>query len=114
MSVTDAATRVLAAMAASDLAAVRELCREDVVVYGTDEDERWSGLDPLADALDGMRDLGLSATWAAPPTAGPAWVAGLARYTGEAIEPMLVRVTMVFDDAERLVHGHFSVEAPVG
>ena len=114
MSLRDTAARVLDAMATSDVDAVRQLCRTDVVVYGTDEDERWSGVEPLADALDGMRHLGLAAGWQAPPAAGPGWVAGVARYTGKAIEPMLVRVTMVFDDAERLAHGHFSVEAPSG
>jgi hypothetical protein len=113
MSLGQVATRVLTAMATSDLAAVRALCRHDVIVYGTDEGERWSGIEPLAAALDGMRSLGLAASWAAPPATGPGWVAGVATYTGAGLSPMPVRVTMVFDAADRLAHGHFSVEAPV-
>jgi hypothetical protein len=112
MSLPDAATRLLAAMATSDLDAVRAGCREDVVVWGTDEAERWDSLEPLLAGLDAMRPLGLSAEWIAPPAAGATWVAGLARYTGHAIEPMLVRVTMAFAEDGLLAHGHFSVEAP--
>jgi hypothetical protein len=110
VTLIDTATRVLHAMAASDLDTVRTLCDPDVVVYGTDEDERWTGIEPLVGALAGMRDLRLSATWTGEPAAGPSWVAGVARYLGESIGELLVRVTMVFDDG-RLAHGHFSVEA---
>jgi hypothetical protein len=106
------ATRLLEAFAASDLITLTGLCRPDVVVYGTDEGERWSGLEPLLEALDAMRDLQLTATWTAPPQTGAGWAAGVATYAGAQLDPVPVRVTLVFDAAGRLAHGHFSVEAP--
>lgn len=110
MSLHDVATRLLNGMARSDVATVHGLCHEDVVVYGTDEGERWAGRRPLLDALQEMRPLGLAADWSAPPTCGSGWVAGVARYTGSSMEPTLVRVTMAFEGG-RLAHAHFSIEA---
>jgi hypothetical protein len=108
------ATRVLVAFSSSDIEATRELCREDVLVWGTDTGERWSDLAALVDALDGMRALHLHAAWLTPPRTGPGWAAGIARYSGASIEAMDVRVTLTFDEDGRLSHGHFSVEATAG
>lgn len=109
---TAVAERLLAAFAGSDVATLRALCREDVVVYGTDAGERWAGLDELLPALEEMRALELRAAWAAPPAGDGSWVAGVARYSGARMEPVDVRVTFAFDEHARLAHAHFSVEAP--
>ena len=112
MTLVDRATDLLTALASSDLKRVSELSAPDVVVYGTDQGEHWSRLDDLLEALEGMRNLMLRAAWSAPPAHGSNWVTGVALYKSPTMEPLPVRVTMVFQ-ANRLIHGHFSVEAPV-
>lgn len=109
---TAVAERLLAAFAGSDVATLRALCREDVLVFGTDAGERWAGLAALLSALEGMRSLELRASWTVPPEGGESWAAGIARYSGARMEPVDVRVTFAFDDDARLAHAHFSVEAP--
>lgn len=111
MSLVARATDLLKALATSDLERVSELSAPEVVVYGTDQGERWSDLDDLLEALEGMRKLMLRAAWSAPPAYGSNWVAGVALYESPTMEPLPVRVTMVFQ-ANRLIHGHFSLEAP--
>ncbi len=105
------AGRVLDALASSDVAAVRRLCAPEVVVFGTDPGERWTGVETLCAALDEMRELGLIAEWEWGPVLGSNWATGVARYRLAAGSTLEVRVTMVFEGG-RLVHGHFSVEAP--
>jgi SnoaL-like domain len=112
MDTAERATRLLEAFATSDLITVAALCHPDVVVFGTDEGERWTGLAPLLDALDAMRDLGLQAAWIDPPDTGERWAAGVATYSGLQLAPVPVRVTLAFDADGQLAHGHFSVEAP--
>lgn len=111
MNLASQAADVLKAVAASDLAAVRRFVAENVLLYGTDEGERWTGRDSFLAALDGMRDLGLSASWEEPPVVGDGWVAGVACYRSRHGRSMRVRVTLVFAEG-LLVHGHYSVEAP--
>jgi hypothetical protein len=103
------AAQLLAAFATSALATVRELCAEDVTVYGTDQGERWDNLEALCAALDAMRALGLSARWETAPVDHGGWIAGVAMYSipGQGVVP--VRVTLVFEK-RKLVHGHFSLE----
>jgi hypothetical protein len=105
------AERLLATFAGSDLDALRDLCREDVVVFGTDRGERWDGLGVLLPALDGMRALGLRACWTEPVIMRPGWIAGVATYSGAAMAPTDVRVTFAFDADGRLAHAHFSLAA---
>ena len=111
MTLVDRATELLKALATSDLERVSQLSAPDVVVYGTDQGERWSRLDALLVALEGMRSLKLRANWSAQPASGSNWVAGVALYESPTMLPLPVRVTMVFR-SNRLIHGHFSVEAP--
>jgi hypothetical protein len=111
VSLIGLATDLLHALAASDLDRVSAMCAPDVLLYGTDEGERWDRRDELLRALEAMRSLQLRADWSGPPAAGFDWVAGVALYTSPSMAPTAVRITMVFRDA-LLVHGHFSVEAP--
>jgi hypothetical protein len=111
VTLVERATDLLTALAISDLERVSAMSAPDVLLYGTDVGERWHRRDDLLEALDVLRSLQLQAVWAEPPTAGTDWVAGIALYTSPSMEPMQVRVTMVFQDA-LLVHSHFSVEAP--
>ena len=111
MSLIELATDLLKALATSDLDRVSALCTRDVLVYGTDEGERWDRREELLRALDAMRSLQLQADWTEAPAAGADWVAGVALYRSPSMAPTTVRITMVFRDA-LLVHGHFSVEAP--
>jgi hypothetical protein len=102
------AGEILTALATSDVARVRELSAEDVVMFGTDDGERWEDVHSLIDALEGMRELGLTATWAGDVREGRGWVAGTAIYRLADGSELPTRVSLVFDDG-RLVHGHFSV-----
>ena len=108
MTERELADRVLGAFARSDLGAAEFLCAEDVVVFGTDANEVWHERSALLAALDGMRELGLSARWLGDPAAGPGWVAGPAEFTLADGSTVPVRVSMVFARG-RLVHAHYSV-----
>jgi hypothetical protein len=105
------ADAVLTAFATSDLAAVERLVAPSATVYGTDADEHWHDRAGLADALDAMRSLELSARWREPPQTGDGWVAGIAIYRAANGPPLETRVTMAFE-GDRLVHAHFSIAAP--
>ena len=108
-SIERLADQVLQALAASDLDAVRRLCAPGVVMFGTDEGERWADLESLCDALGPMRELGLRARWDPAPTIGANWTVGTVIYQSSAGPPVLTRVSLVFE-AGLLVHGHFSIE----
>lgn len=110
MSMRELADSVLVAFAHSDLVSAERLCAEDVVVFGTDEDEVWHDRGSLLRALDAMRELGLEARWVGEPAEGAAWVAGAAEFTLADGSTMPVRVSMVFA-GERLIHAHYSVAA---
>jgi SnoaL-like protein len=104
------ADAVLEAFSTSDLAAVERLVAPSATVWGTDDGEHWDDRAGLIAALDGMRDLQLTARWRDPPETGHGWAAGIALYRagdGPAVE---TRVTMAFE-AGRLVHAHFSFPA---
>ena len=103
------ADALLQALAASDLDRVRALCSPALVMYGTDDGERWDDLAGLCAALEGMRELGLRAHWREAPASGPNWVAGVAVYRAAGGPEVLTRVTFVFEDG-LAVHGHFSLE----
>ena len=105
------ADAVLTAFATSDLAAVERLVAPSATVYGTDAGEQWHDRAGLADALDAMRSLELSASWREPPETGDGWVAGIAIYRAGNGPPLETRVTMAFE-GDQLVHAHFSVAAP--
>lgn len=109
MNIEELSSQVLRAFTGADLTTASRLLAANVVIYGTDREERWQDRTSFMAALDAMRALGLSATWEQPVVTGPDWVAGVALYRsrGGALTP--VRVTMVFCDGQ-LVHGHFSVE----
>lgn len=108
MTERERAMRLLPALASSDLATVQELTAEDVVLFGTDEAERWESRASLLDALAEMRSLGLRAEWADDVVIGPGWAAGTAIYTFPDGAKLRTRVSFVFDQGV-LVHGHFSV-----
>jgi hypothetical protein len=108
MTERELAAEMLTALATSDVDRVRELAAGDVVLFGTDERERWDDRGSLIDALEEMRMLGLTAEWAGDLRDGPGWIAGTATYRFPDGREMPTRVTLVFEDG-RLVHGHFSV-----
>jgi hypothetical protein len=102
------AGELLTALATSDVDRVRELTAVDVVLFGTDEGERWDDVGSLIDALEEMRALGLTATWSDDVRDGHGWVAGTAVYRLADGSELPTRVSLVFEDG-LLVHGHFSV-----
>ena len=102
------AAEILTALATSDVDRVRELTAPDVVLLGTDEGERWDDVASLIGALEGMRALGLTASWSGDVREGSGWVAGTAIYRLADGSELPTRVSLVFEH-DRLVHGHFSV-----
>ena len=80
MTDRELATAALTALATSDIDRVRELTGPDVVVFGTDQGERWDNRSSLIDALEEMRALGLTADWDDDLRQGPGWIAGTAIY----------------------------------
>lgn len=108
MTDRELATAALTALATSDIDRVRELTGPDVVVFGTDQGERWDNRSSLIDALEEMRALGLTADWDDDLRQGPGWIAGTAIYRFCDGTLLPTRVSLVFEDG-RLVHGHFSV-----
>lgn len=108
MTAPELAAEMLTALATSDVDRVRELTAEDVVLFGTDDGERWDDRGSLLDALEEMRALGLTAVWADDVREGHGWVAGTAIYRLADGSQLPTRVSLVFDGG-RLVHGHFSV-----
>ena len=109
-SVGELADAVVAAFAASDLEAAERLCHEDVVVFGTDADEVWWDRDSLLAALDGMRELGLRASWVGERRLDDGWAAGFVRFTLQDGSTLDTRVSLVFVEG-LLVLGHYSVPA---
>jgi ketosteroid isomerase-like protein len=97
------ATALLHAFARSDLAVISRLCAPDVLLLGTDEDERWEGRDTVLAAFAGAFDLEVA--WVGEPTVRDDWVFGDVRFGDQP-----ARVTMVFRDG-RLAHAHYSVAA---
>jgi ketosteroid isomerase-like protein len=104
--VTDAAGELLRAFARSDLAAIRRLCAEDVLLVGTDEDELWHGRDAVLAAFDGAFDLDVR--WDGEPVARDAWLFGACVFTDAGGTETRARVTTVFRDG-LLAHAHYSV-----
>lgn len=104
------AAALLEAMATSDLSTVESLCAEDVVVFGTDADEQWYYRTDLLGALDGMRDLGLEASWEGDLVVRGNVAAGNAIYKLPGGSRLPTRVSMVFRDG-LLSHAHFSLPA---
>jgi hypothetical protein len=102
------AAEILTALATSDVDRVGDLVTADVVLFGTDEGERWDDIRSLLDALEEMRALGLTASWSGDVREGRGWVAGTAIYRLADGSELPARVSLVFEDG-RLVHGHFSV-----
>jgi hypothetical protein len=102
------AAEILVALATSDVDRVRELTAPDVVLFGTDEGERWDDAASLIGALEEMRALGLTAQWGDDIRTGHGWIAGTAIYRLADGSELPTRVSLVFEDG-RLVHGHFSV-----
>jgi hypothetical protein len=102
------AAEILTALATSDVDRVRELSAPDVVLFGTDDGERWNDAASLIDALEEMRALGLTARWGDDIRIGRGWMAGTAIYRLADGGELPTRVSLVFEDG-RLVHGHFSV-----
>ena len=110
MNERELADAVLEAFSTSDLAAVERLVAPSATVWGTDEGEHWDDRAGLIEALDGMRDLRLSARWRDPPKTGRGWAAGIALYRAGDGPEIETRVTMVFESG-LLEHAHFSVTA---
>jgi SnoaL-like domain len=107
--VIDRATAVLHALASSDIGALDRLCRDDVLIWGTDEEEVWQGKTAVLSGFDGAYDL--SVRWLGSPASGAGWVAGLVEFGVPDSEPVRARVTMVFT-GDLLVHAHYSVALP--
>jgi hypothetical protein len=102
------ASEILTALATSDVERIQDLAAVDIVMFGTDEGERWDDVGSLIDALEEMRALGLTATWSGDIRDGHGWVAGTAIYRLADGSELPTRVSLVFEEG-RLVHGHFSV-----
>jgi ketosteroid isomerase-like protein len=107
--VIERATAVLHALASSDVDALSRLCRDDVLIWGTDEGEEWQGRAAVLSGFDGAYDL--SVRWLGSPTGGAEWVAGLVEFGVPDGEPVQARVTMVFA-GDLLAHAHYSVALP--
>lgn len=103
---TDAASELLQAFAHSDIATIRRLCAEDVLLVGTDAGELWRGLDSVLEAFAGTFDLGVR--WTDVPVTGDDWVFGTCLFTEQGGSETPARVTMVFRDG-LLAHAHYSV-----
>ena len=108
MNTRTLAELLLPAFAASDLKTLSAWCDEDIVLFGTDEDERWYDRESLFSALDALRAAGLRARWESEPAYGENWIGGTAIYTLPDGSNIPVRVSLVFAGG-KLVHGHFSV-----
>jgi ketosteroid isomerase-like protein len=104
--VTDAASELLQAFAHSDIATIRRLCAEDVLLVGTDAGELWRGRDSVLEAFAGTFDLDVR--WTAVPLTGDEWVFGTCLFTEQRGSETPARVTMVFHDG-LLAHAHYSV-----
>jgi len=101
-----AATELLHAFARSDLATIRRLCAEDVLLVGTDQGEHWQGRDAVLAAFSGAFDLAVR--WMGEPVAAHDWLFGTCVFTDQSEAEQQARVTMVFRDG-RLAHAHYSV-----
>jgi SnoaL-like domain len=107
--VIERATAVLHALARSDVEALDRLCRDDVLIWGTDEDEAWQGKAAVLRAFAGTYDL--SVRWLGEPASGAGWVAGVVEFGQLGQDPVRSRVTMVFT-GDLLAHAHYSVPLP--
>jgi hypothetical protein len=107
--VIERATAVLHALARSDVETLDRLCHDDVLVWGTDEDEAWHGKAAVLRAFRGTYDL--SVRWLGEPASGGSWVAGVVEFAERGQDPVRSRVTMVFT-GDLLVHAHYSVALP--
>jgi ketosteroid isomerase-like protein len=103
---TEAAGELLRAFARSDLATIRRLCAEDVLLVGTDADELWRGRDAVLAAFSGAFDLDVR--WVSEPVAGDGWIFGTCAFTGPGGAETPARMTMVFRHG-LLAHAHYSV-----
>ena len=103
---TAAATELLRAFATSDLDTIRRLCAEDVLLVGTDRNERWHGRDAVLTAFDGAFNLDVS--WITKPVVRDGWLFGVCAFTDPDGSKTPARVTMVFRDG-LLAHAHYSV-----
>jgi len=112
VSVLETATEVLDVFARSDIERARALCAEELLLFGTDVGEVWHDRESFLEALEAMRELGLSARWRETPIVADGWVAGEAEFTFPDGRTLPVRVTLVFADGS-LVHGHYSLAADV-
>jgi ketosteroid isomerase-like protein len=104
--VTDAPSELLQAFARSDIAAIRRLCAEDVLLVGTDAGELWRGRDAVLEAFAGTFDLDVR--WTDVPMTGDDWVFGMCLFTEQGRSETPARVTMVFRDG-LLAHAHYSL-----
>jgi SnoaL-like domain len=104
--VTRAAAELLQAFATSDLDTIARLCRDDVLLVGTDRDEIWHGRDTVvtsfADAFE------LSVRWLTAPVVGDGWLFGTCLFADKDGTETPARVTMIFRDG-LLAHAHYSV-----
>ena len=107
MTLVELSSEVLDVFARSEIERARELCLEDVLIFGTDVGERWSDRESFLAALDDMRELGLGARWQETPAGGPDWVAGTAEFTLRDGTILPARVTMLFSQG-KLAHAHYS------
>ena len=101
-----AADELLQAFACSDLGTIERRCADDVVLWGTDEGESWTGKARVLSAFDGAYDLRVR--WLQPPHEADNWLAGTAEFTLGDGQTVPVRVTMVFR-GELLAHAHYSL-----
>jgi hypothetical protein len=87
---------------------IAELCAPDVVLIGTDTNERWQGRDAVLESLAGAFDL--DAQWSSPPIIRDSWLFAEVAFTDGVGSTVHARVTMVFRGG-LLAHAHYSVPA---
>lgn len=102
----DAASELLQAFAASDLDTIERLCRDDVLLVGTDRHEFWHGRDTVLTAFADAFELNVR--WLAAPVVSDGWLFGTCLFADKHETETPARVTMVFRDG-LLAHAHYSI-----
>jgi ketosteroid isomerase-like protein len=102
----DTADELVRAFASSDLTTIDALCTDDVVVWGTDEGERWSSKLQVLAAFAGAFDL--EVRWSTDPIVRDNWLTGELEFASAQGDPTHARVTLIFRGSQ-LAHAHYSI-----
>jgi ketosteroid isomerase-like protein len=103
------ADELIRALASSDLAAIDEICSDDILLWGTDVNEVWSSKAEVLEAFAGTFDLRVR--WREEPVIKDSWLAGVVVFGQDGRHVMEARVTLVFREG-LVAHAHYSVAQP--